>query len=199
MPNSKQESNSSVQLDPSDPLFLSSSDHPGLTLVSKAFDGNSFGAWKKSMSIALSAKNKLGFITGKVVKPDETSSDFNQWQRCNDMVTSWILNVLSSDIAESILFSDSAYDIWKELEDLFDQANGAKLYQLKKDMCSFAQGTRDVATYFTKMKKIWDELNTLNVFPKCTCGAAKSIAKFEQDQRLVQFLMGLNSDYNTVR
>lgn len=39
----------------------------------------------------------------------------------------------------------------------------------------------------------------LTVFQKCTSGAAKSMVKFEQDQRLIQFLMGLNSDYNTVR
>ena len=111
------------------------------------------------------------------------------------MVTSWILNVLSQDIAESVLYSDSTHDIWKELEDRYGQASGAKLFQLEKDIRLSGQDTNDVAGYFTKLKKNWDELNTLSSLPICSCGAAQAIQKFNEDQRLIQFLMGLNSDY----
>lgn len=121
---------SSTQIDSSDPLFIHPADHPGLILVSKHFDGSCYGSWKKGMSIALSAKNKLGFITGKIVKPDLNDDQFDHWQRCNDRVTSWISNVLAKDIADSVLYCDSAYDIWKELEERFGQSNGARLYQL---------------------------------------------------------------------
>ena len=68
------------------------------------------------------------------------------------MVTSWILNVLSQEIAESVLYSDSAHDIWKELEDRYGQASGAKLFQLEKDIRLSDQGTNDIAGYFTKLK-----------------------------------------------
>ncbi|XP_076910969.1 uncharacterized protein LOC143568791 [Bidens hawaiensis] len=59
-------SNSSVAtntiIDSSNPLYLHLSDYLGMILVFKFFDGNGFGAWKRAMMIALSAKNKLGFI-----------------------------------------------------------------------------------------------------------------------------------------
>lgn len=52
------------------PLYVNDLQHyTGMNLVSSPFDGNGFGTWRKSMAIALSAKNKLGFITGKVKKP----------------------------------------------------------------------------------------------------------------------------------
>ncbi|VFQ70068.1 unnamed protein product [Cuscuta campestris] len=35
--------------------------------------------------------------------------------------------------------------------------------------------------------------------PRCTCGSAQAMVKHEQDQKLIQFLMGLNSEYNTIR
>ena len=65
-------SNSSNQntINHSDPLYLHASDHPGLLLVSKHFDGSHYNSWNKAISIALSAKNKLGFINGKIPKPD---------------------------------------------------------------------------------------------------------------------------------
>ena len=48
-----------VTLSPEDlaeALFLHPSDHPGLLLVSKPFDGTSFGSWKRTMLIALTIK-----------------------------------------------------------------------------------------------------------------------------------------------
>lgn len=107
----------------SDPLYLSPSDHPSMILVSKTFDGSSFGSWKRGVLITLSAKNKLGFINGKCKKPDESDSTFAHWQRCNDMVTSWILNILDKEIAKSVIYMTTAKEIWKELEDRYGQAN----------------------------------------------------------------------------
>ena len=83
---------------------------------------------------ALSVKNKLGFIDGSCVKPDASSNQFHQWQRCDDMVTSWILNSLTKEIADSVEYFSDSVELWKELEDRYDQTNGAKLYQIQKEI-----------------------------------------------------------------
>lgn len=69
---------SSGNIDSSNPLYLHQSDHPAMILVSKAFDGTGFGAWKRSMTIALSAKNKLSFVDGKLQKYSTPHTDL--WQ-----------------------------------------------------------------------------------------------------------------------
>ncbi|KAF5814097.1 hypothetical protein HanXRQr2_Chr03g0106681 [Helianthus annuus] len=115
------------------------------------------------------------------------------------MVISWILNALSKDISNSVLYAQTANQIWQELNDRYGQVNGAKLYQLHKNLCEISQGNNDIATYFTKVKCIWDELDSLNCIPVCSCGNSQLTAKREEDQRLVQFLMGLNPAYETVR
>lgn len=38
------------------------------------------------------AKNKLGFVTGKCVKPAETDPEYLNWQRCYNIVISWLLH-----------------------------------------------------------------------------------------------------------
>ena len=45
-----------IDEDLAEPYFLHPSDHPGLLLVSTAFDGTSFGTWKRTMTIALSTR-----------------------------------------------------------------------------------------------------------------------------------------------
>lgn len=119
------------------------------------------------------------------------------------MVISWILNSLGKEIADSIEYVNDAVELWNELEDRYDQTNGAKLYKIHKEINDLSQGISDITDYYTKMKKLWEELNSLNTKMQCscacTCGAKESVHKEEQDMRLIQFLMGLNEVYTTVR
>ncbi|KAI4351369.1 hypothetical protein L6164_005741 [Bauhinia variegata] len=109
------------------PLFLHSSDSLGVVLVSKQFDSTSFNAWKRGMIIALSAKNKLGFITGELPKPDPSSPLLQAWNICNFIVISWILNVLNKEIAESVIYLSiikSCFQFLMGLNDSFSATQG---------------------------------------------------------------------------
>lgn len=148
-------------------------------------------------------KSKTGFINGKIVKPDSADPSFAHWERCDDMVTSWILNSLSPDLRDGLQYVNNARELWEELEDRYDQTNGCKLYQLQKEINDLVQGTLDITGYYTKMKKLWEEMNTIDITSQCTCvctcGGKTKMHKAEQDRRLIHFLMGLNEMYTAVR
>lgn len=40
-------------------FFFSSSNHPGMTIVSHVLEGNNYKLWNKVMSTAFTARNKL--------------------------------------------------------------------------------------------------------------------------------------------
>ncbi|XP_075087754.1 uncharacterized protein LOC142169747 [Nicotiana tabacum] len=119
------------------PYFLHTSDSPGMNLVNSCFDGNGYGGWRKFILIALSVKNKVGFIDGTHSEPVHGSPDLKLWSRCNDMVISWLLNSLSKEIASSVIYAKIARDLWKEFEDKFGQSNG---YHLQKKLNDLVQG-----------------------------------------------------------
>ncbi|XP_070054846.1 uncharacterized protein [Nicotiana tomentosiformis] len=98
-------------IDSTHSFFLHPLDYPSMNLVSSTFDGKSYGAWRRAVVIALSAKNKLGFIDGTFSIPDENSSLQSAWARGNDMVLSWLLNSLSKEITESVLYSYNTKDL----------------------------------------------------------------------------------------
>ncbi|KAH0729412.1 hypothetical protein KY289_000600 [Solanum tuberosum] len=108
-------------IDSNHPYFLTHSDAPGMNLINNTFDGKGDQAWKGSVLIALSAKNKLGSSAAG-------SPDLQPWSRCNDMATSRLLNSLSREIADSVIYSRSAREHWISLEHPFGQSNGAKLF-----------------------------------------------------------------------
>ncbi|XP_060178117.1 uncharacterized protein LOC132608059 [Lycium barbarum] len=145
-------SSSTEIINSSHPFFIAPSDSPGALLVNTVFDRKSFGGWKRAMWIALTAQNKSCFIDGSTAEPEYGSDLHAAWSRSNMMVISRLLNSLSRDISESVLYYATAKDIWTELEARYGQSSRARLYQLQKELSDLVQGASDVVAYFTKIK-----------------------------------------------
>jgi hypothetical protein len=108
---------SSSTFSDSSPYHLHHGDSPGTVLVSQLLDGDNYHTWSRSMVMALTAKNKLSFLNSSLDKPfDESSAEYHAWICSNTMVTSWLLNSVSKDIAVSVIYIDNVVDVWTDLE-----------------------------------------------------------------------------------
>ncbi|KAK2639868.1 hypothetical protein Ddye_027663 [Dipteronia dyeriana] len=190
--------------DSSSPYFLHHSDNPGLILVPQPLTEDNYASWSRAMLIALSVKNKLGFIDGSIQKPSEGSDliELTSWIRNNNIVISWILNSVSKEISASVIYSESAHEIWLDLKERFQQRNGPRIFQLRRDLMNNVQGQNSVSTYYRKLKAIWEELN--NYRPvcscgKCTCGGTKALVDHYNMEFVMSFLNGLNDSFTQVR
>ena len=69
------------------------------------------------------------------------------------------------------------------------------------------QDNDPVSVYFSKIKKIWDELQNLDGLPqcvcgimsKCTCDLGKQLQERDARNKQIQFLMGLNPSHSFLR
>lgn len=114
---------------PNHPLYLHPNDHLGLVLISKKLTGSdNYSSWKRSMMIALSAKNKLRIVTGEYVEPNNYAKERVMWERKNDMIISWILNTISDQISNSLNFITTASDLWSELHEHYAQLDGHRIF-----------------------------------------------------------------------
>lgn len=62
------------------------------------------------------------------------------WIRCDTIVTSWIMNSVSKEIASSTICLDTAEVVWRDLKERVNQGHGPKIYQLRKTISSLTQG-----------------------------------------------------------
>ncbi|XP_019227913.1 PREDICTED: uncharacterized protein LOC109209160 [Nicotiana attenuata] len=187
---------------PCHPLYVHPSDILGSSLVSVPFDGTGYGSWRRTTLVALSVRNKLDFINGISFKPPDSSPLARQWQRCNDLVVSWLINSLSKDISCSVEYSELAKDIWSELEERYGQADAARVFELKKELAHISQGSLDIASYFNKIKQLWDEIDALSISRVRSCSNCGFKSDYQRDddvQKVYQFLMGLNDIYVQTR
>jgi hypothetical protein len=163
-------------IDHSSPLFLHNGDNPGTMLVPQPLIGENYNPWSRSMLIALSAKNNVCFVDGSLPKPLVFESYFNAWIRCNDLVLSWILNSVSKNIYNTVIYITSAKDMWQDLKDRYTQKNGMRVFQLQKSIFVVAQENPSVSNYFTRIKTFWKELNNYRpVSICCHCSRMQSI------------------------
>lgn len=106
----------SPAIDFSHPLYLHPSDTPGAVLVSFQLIGiDNYSLWSRSMRIALLAKNKIGFIDGTCTRNSVSPSLHNQWDRCNAIVLSWIMNSVSKELLSGIVYASNVHLVWKDL------------------------------------------------------------------------------------
>ncbi|XP_031261134.1 uncharacterized protein LOC116119332 [Pistacia vera] len=98
--------------DPGNPFRLDNDNNPVVVLVTDLLTTDNYATWSHAMQRALQAKNKLGFITGIIPQPsDPTDPLLELWERCNDMIVSWIQNSINPSIMSSVVFVDDAREI----------------------------------------------------------------------------------------
>lgn len=190
---------------PTSIYYIHPSDASSVQLVSFKFNGAGYTSWKRSMLLTLSAKNKVGFVNGTYTKPiDEFSAEYKAWERCNDLVCSWILFNLDESIASSVMFLRSAKEIWSDLEERFGYTSLAQVYALEQKLADITQGNQSISEFFTSIKSIWDAIDEAYPLPyctcnKCTCNLTKKIFERHHEKMVIQFMMKLNDSFGTIR
>ncbi|KAJ0578087.1 putative RNA-directed DNA polymerase [Helianthus annuus] len=188
------------KLDVGDPLYLHPSDSSALTIVSVKLKGTeNYAVWSASMKLALEAKNKFGFVNGKCEKSTEDSVLASQWDRCNSVVLTWLLNSVSEELFLGQVFSSLASEVWEDLKETYDKIDGSVVYDLFKKINGISQNGSTVADYYNRLTTMWKQFDAMLQLPTCSCKAAKDYNDFNMLIKLMQFLMGLDDVYQPVR
>src|ERR1044072_1380617 len=120
--------------DASSPYYVHPSENPSMVLVSPILDGRNYYEWARSMRMALSTKNKAQFIDGSIVKPDNFDPIFPIWERFNNLILSWIQHVVTPSIARSVMWMNTAYDVWEDLRERFSQGDLVRVFELQQQV-----------------------------------------------------------------
>ncbi|PWA47155.1 hypothetical protein CTI12_AA503560 [Artemisia annua] len=104
--------------------------------------------------------------------------------------------------AKSVMFIGSASEIWSQLETRFSLSNGSRKYKLCKDTFGISQQGSSVSEYYTRMKYIWEELDSLTALPNLATITPEitiflnDVQRQKEEQRLFHFLNGLDECYS---
>ncbi|KAJ6993058.1 hypothetical protein NC653_016247 [Populus alba x Populus x berolinensis] len=171
-----------------------------LQSVSVRLDGKNYSYWSYVMRNFLKGKKMWGYVSGTYVIPKNIEEGdaglIDTWEANNAKIITWINNSVEHSIGTQLAKYETAKEVWDHLQRLFTQSNFAKQYQLENDIRALHQKNMSIQEFYSAMTDLWDQLALTESTELKACGAY--IERREQ-QRLVQFLTALRSDFEGLR
>ncbi|XP_071688510.1 uncharacterized protein [Rutidosis leptorrhynchoides] len=88
--------------------------------------------WKTQMLCLIEGHDMLGFITGDIQSPPETSPEnVQRWRRSDALLRGWILGSLTDNVLTEIITLKTAKDVWLHLETCY--SNNDLSFSVMKD------------------------------------------------------------------
>ncbi|GAU47169.1 hypothetical protein TSUD_28920 [Trifolium subterraneum] len=199
--------------DQASPYYVHASDGPSSVTVKPILNGSNYHSWARSMRRALGGKMKYEFVDGTIppvldhFDPTYRAFDptYRAWNRCNDLVLSWIMNFVSESIAQSIVFMENAMDAWNDLKDRFSQGDLVRISELMQEIYALQQDSKSVTEFYSDLKILWEELEIYMPIPNCTCRSrcnCEAMISARSNHTLlyaIRFLTGLNDNFAMVK
>ena len=110
------------------------------------------------------------------------------------MVIARLYNLVDKTLHGLVVCAEKASEIWIDLKERYSQGNEIRVHQLKREITLATQDNMNVTKYFTKLKELRDELGSYQQIPICSCLKDFSLSKFQEREKVHQFLLGLDSD-----
>jgi hypothetical protein len=118
------------------------------------------------------------------------------WEANNAKIITWINNSVEHSIGTQLVKYETAKEVWDHLQRLFTQSNFTKQYQLENDIRALHQKNMSIQEFYSAMTDLWDQLALTESAELKACG---DYIEHREQQRLVQFLTALRSDFEGLR
>ncbi|KAL9664500.1 hypothetical protein QQ045_019903 [Rhodiola kirilowii] len=108
-----------------DPLYVSKNESVGSQVVTHLLTGaKHFITWRKFMEA--------------------------RWERCNNVIFSWIINSVSKEIGASLIHAFDCIAAWNDLKERFGGSNDSSLFSIQQEIAGLMQGDMSIAKYYGK-------------------------------------------------
>ena len=189
------ESNASV----SNPYFLHPSDNPGALITPVILKGDNYSEWATEFWNSVQAKQKIGFLDGSTIKP-LTNPELARWTAANSMIVGWIRTSIDPPVRSTVSHVPDAFLLWESLKSRFSVKNSVRKHLLEDEITNCKQNGDSVLTYYGRLSKLWEEIQSFKSSHNCTCEASSHIEKEREDAKVHKFLFGLDeSRFSSIR
>ncbi|GKC97372.1 putative RNA-directed DNA polymerase [Tanacetum coccineum] len=66
--------------------------------------------------------------------------------------------------------------LWADLKERFGKERAPRAYELKQNLSMTHQNGVTVSVYYTKLRSLWDEIESVQPMPKCSCNKTQILA-----------------------
>ena len=116
------------------------------------------------------------------------------------MIVGWIRTSINPQVRSTVSHVAYASKLWKSLKQRFLVKNPVRKHLLEDEITNCKQNGQSVLDYYSRLSKLWKEIQNFKPFVSCTCAAAAGLGKEREDAKVHKFLFGLNEvRFNAIR
>jgi macrodomain Ter protein organizer (MatP/YcbG family) len=159
------------------------------------FTGKNNSAWKFQFKLFVKGKELWGHIDESTPTPQEVEA-LSKWKIKDARVMTWILSSVEPHLILNLRPYTTAATIWNYLNQVYNQDNMARHFQLEYEMATFTQGSLSIEEYFSGSQNLWVDYLYI-VYVNVPVAALSTVQVVHDTSKRDQFLMKLRSDFET--
>ena len=104
-------------------------------ITTHKLNGHNYLQWSQSMMMFISGWSKDEYLTGAISEPETSSATYRIWRAENNLVMSWLISSMTTEIGENFLLYTTAKEIWEATREMFSSSeNTAELFSVESTL-----------------------------------------------------------------
>jgi hypothetical protein len=155
--------------------------------------------WSQLMEMRIGARNKAGYHTGVMKKPNHEDPTFTTWITENQKVKSWLIDSMSPLLMQRFIRLPTAKEIWEAVSKTFyDGSDETHLFELNQKSFSIKQEGKSLSAYYNDLIALFQEIDRRTASQEETVEGVVQLHSAITRLRVHIFLSGLDSDFDQV-
>ena len=122
--------------------------------------GHNYLQWSQFIMMFNSGHGCEDYLNGSAIQPSFKDPKFRLWRAENNLVMSWLICSMTTEIGGNFLLYSTAKEIWDAARDTFSsKENTAELFQIESMLHDLRQGKSSVTTSYTTLSCYWQQLD----------------------------------------
>lgn len=162
--------------------------------------GHNYHQWAKAVLMFITGRGKDEYLFSTTEPPKKDDKRFKVWNTENNLVMSWLINAMDTEIGQNFLFYDTAHEIWMAAKETYsDSDNTADLFDIKGALHDLRQGEMTVTHYYNTLSRFWQQLDVFETMDWECLRDASRYKRIIEKERVFKFLLGLDKSLDEVR
>lgn len=169
--------------------------------ISVRLTGSNYSYWSHVMQNFVVGKGMWGHVEGTTRPPTDRKDEgyataLSKWTIENAQILTWFHNSVEPSIGMNFSKYNTSKKVWDYLKGMYLESNFAKRYELEMSIQNATQKDKSIQEFYNEMTTYWDQLALME--PSDVQSLA-SYVQYREENRLVQFLMVLRTQFEPLR